>query len=112
MSEHKFCFWCDRHIPRIINEYIPCDKCKEIITKGIVIIEVQDIPSQINQPHLLHYGNYPTGTWFILNPGSIHKIFDEEAASAVISDRIAFLDRRMLEELGLRMKEKQVTTIQ
>jgi hypothetical protein len=106
------CFWCDKDIPKIVNDYTPCEKCARIITKGIVLIEVQDIPMQVDQPTLLIEKNYPTGFWYLLRPNNVHKIFNNENAERLLKDRIAFVDTGMMTALGLRLKEEQPANIQ
>lgn len=113
MSEtNTTCFWCSQDMPKPINNYTPCKGCIEKMEKGIVIIEVQDIRMQPFQPSLIIPSNYPTGTWFILRENTIYNLFDYEVANKVLVDKIVFLDRPMLENLGLRMKENQVSTVE
>lgn len=110
--KNKKCFWCDRDTPKIVNDYTPCSSCANLITKGCVIIEVQDIPMQIDQPTLVIEKNYPTGTWFVLKDASVHKLFNPESAAKMLENKIAFLDCNMIKGLGLRMEKEHKESIQ
>lgn len=111
MSNEK-CFWCDKDIPKIINDYTPCSRCSKIIEKGIILIEVQDIPMQQDQPTLLIEKNYPTGFWYLLRPTSVHKLFDKQNSEKLLKDKIAFLDVGMMSNLGLKKREETPIIIQ
>lgn len=79
------CFWCgeekneivlmgkidkkDSEAPRkIITDYEPCDKCKELFSKGIHVIGVTEQPVMKGMVPMIDDGKaklYPTGSFFV-----------------------------------------------
>lgn len=111
-KKEEKCFWCDTNNPKVIQDYMPCERCIIIITSGIVLIEVQDIPMQLDQPTLVIPNNYPTGSWFIIKPVAASRLFNKKNLEKILRDRIAFLDRGMLENLGFKPSEEIIHPIQ
>lgn len=92
------CFWCGEHKNEIalcghignyrkgedfeapkncILDYEPCDKCKEIWDKGVVLIEVDTKPQAEGQlPIQDPY--YPTGRYAVMEKSSAEKTFKPE----------------------------------
>jgi len=73
------CFWCgqdngeiallgklpgDVEAPRrMMLNYNPCNSCKELMSKGITMMEASDTPGNDVQPDFQGY--YPTGRWLL-----------------------------------------------
>ena len=66
----------DAEAPKnIIMDYEPCDKCKEKFKKGVLIIEVSQLPNVENQPPI-QKDAYPTGRYALLKPESLNEPFN------------------------------------
>lgn len=69
--------------------YEPCDKCKEFMKQGIILISVRDGESN-NNP-------YRTGGWVVIKEDAAKRILSKE----IIDKRIAFVEDKMWDMVGL-----------
>lgn len=54
-----------------ILDYEPCDKCKEMMSQGVTLIEVEMTPYSENQPPIS--GNaYPSGRFVVVKPEALN----------------------------------------
>lgn len=51
----------------MVLDYEPCDKCKELFAKGVLIVEASRTPMNENQPPITP-GAYPTGRYVVVSP--------------------------------------------
>jgi hypothetical protein len=72
----------------------PCDKCKEYMTMGILIISVRDGESGDNP--------YRTGGWWVVKEDFIKRIMKEgELRDNILKMRVLFLEDSVADKLGL-----------
>lgn len=107
------CFYCgepkeillDRRLrnslPReACYNYEPCQKCKDWMKQGIILISVSDkLSVDKTNP-------YRTGGWAVLREEAIKSVFPPERAQEVLERRVAFITDEAWELLGLPRKEK------
>ena len=111
------CFWCggdsgeiallgrlkgDVQAPlKMVLSYTPCDKCKTNMELGITLIEVQEDPPKPGVPEI-QKGLYPTGSWWVVKPDMITRIFSPESLVAeVLELKKGFIDRGAATRIGL-----------
>lgn len=109
------CFWCGKdknEIPlidemdkenflapiRVIMDYEPCDKCKELFSKGIHVIGVSEEPVIKGMFPISEQANgkklYPTGTMFVSSEQWIHKLLSEPEEQELL--KLVLEHRKML----------------
>ncbi len=91
------CFWCgeekneiallghlanhkgeDIEAPRrMVMDYEPCDKCKENMSKGFMLIETTQAQPQEGMPPIAD-DHYPTGRWCVISQEAAERIFSSE----------------------------------
>lgn len=77
----------------------PCDKCKEYMKQGIILIGVRDGESGENP--------YRTGEFLVIKQEAAERLFCGEAGKATLEKRIAFVEQRVLKATGLlKLMEK------
>lgn len=86
----------------IIN-YEPCDTCKEIMNKGITVMEVTTKPNAPNQPPI-QKNCYPTGRFLTLSKDSAKRSFP---TIDVEKDKIILTDYPVMEGMLQALKENQ-----
>ena len=100
------CFWCgndknevalmgkinreDSEAPRkLIMDYEPCDKCRELFSKGIHVIGVTDKPVIENMFPIIDDGKetlYPTGSMFVATEDWITRFLTANKQESMIED--------------------------
>lgn len=71
----------------------PCNKCKEYMKQGVILISVRDGESG-NNP-------YRTGGWVVVKDEAIKRIIDAPMNKEILKKRIAFLEDSTWKALGL-----------
>ena len=71
----------------------PCDKCKEFMEQGIILISVKNGQSG-DTP-------YRTGGFVVVSEEGARRIFTDDVIKDVISKRICFIDDTAWDSLGL-----------
>jgi hypothetical protein len=67
---------------KIIENYEPCDKCLEIFSQGVLIVETTDTPPFPNAPPIGKgegIDRYPTGRHAVVRPEAIYELIDDKA---------------------------------
>jgi hypothetical protein len=110
----QICFFCkesmglallgklpdDTKAPReIILSYDPCDSCKEIFSKGVLLIEVNDKPYVEGQSPIQN-GAYPNGSHWVISTDCAKKLFEKEN----IESTVALISPETAKRLGLHDK--------
>ena len=94
----------DERAPRgMCFDQEPCDKCKDWMEKGVLLISVKNgEPDDPNNP-------YRTGGWTVVTENAIRKIIQpEEFAEAILKKRVAFVPDDAWDMMGLpREKTKR-----
>ena len=103
------CFWCgesigvvlfgklkgDAEAPReVVTGYDPCDKCKEIISKGCWCVEVDSSPTVRGRRPIQKQGDqelYPTGRFHVLKHEAAARIFGSNGITE--ETEIIFIDK-------------------
>ena len=109
------CFWCGKDknevalfgkmnkedsqaSRRVIMDYEPCDKCKELFSKGIHVIGVSEEPVIKGMFPISEQANgkklYPTGTMFVSSEQWIHKLLSEPEEQELL--KLVLEHRKML----------------
>lgn len=115
MSEKSYvgmtqCFWCgdtkneillDRRLkdslPRkAVYDKEPCDKCRDWMTKGVILISV-DAEKSKHDPQ----NPYRTGGMAVITDEAVTKIFDTKMANQLKEQRVGFLEDEAWRMLGL-----------
>lgn len=108
------CFWCgkekneiallgklkgDIEAPKsMILNYEPCEKCEEMRSKGITIVEASETPVY-GQYQEKYYGYYPTGRHFVIKDEAAKKIFTSPMIEQLIEKRMGFVDKETMDIL-------------
>ena len=113
------CFWCgeeknelvllgrmnreDSEAPRkILRDYEPCDKCKELFSHGVHIIGVSETPAIEGLPPITvqnHTEYYPTGVFTLVSDDYIVRVLDSEPAQQVLKARKMLMHSDELQKL-------------
>ena len=101
----EVCFWCDKNIPKVINNYELCSNCNLLIKSGVFLIEVQKTQSQPGQPSFVTNPNFPTGKSRIATNEFLIQYFDVEFIKKANAKGFVFFTRNVFEKLGLRERE-------
>lgn len=100
------CFWCggdkneialmgkidkeDSEAPRrLITNYEPCDKCKELFSKGVHVIGVTEQPMAQGMFPIVNDGKntfYPTGSMFVAPEEWIREFLTANEQTSMIDD--------------------------
>lgn len=74
----------------------PCDKCKEYMKQGIILIGIRDGETDTNNP-------YRTGEFIVIKKEVIPKIMNSpELIKAILKSRICFVEQSVLERTGIK----------
>lgn len=108
------CFICggdkdillDRHLKErfphhpICIDKEPCEKCKEYMRIGIIIISVRDGESGENP--------YRTGGFWVVKEETIHKLItdNDELVNSILKSRVMYMDDSTVKAVGLPMENK------
>lgn len=72
----------------------PCDKCKEYMRQGIILISVKDGESGDNP--------YRTGIWVVVREEAVKHMFEgQEILNSVLQRRMSFIEDTVCERLGI-----------
>ena len=110
------CFYCNepKHIllDRRLKETIPrnavydkepCDKCRKYMEQGIILISVKDGETDKDNP-------YRTGGWWVVKKKFIMRIVkDGTFLDEILKKRVAFLEDKTCELIGLKKNETKIT---
>ena len=113
----SICFWCGetkellllgyndgKEAPReVLLDYEPCDKCKEQMDLGIMLIQVTTTPQTKGQTPMGENGPYPTGAWSVVKEEAMRKMLQNspELLLQVLEQRKAFVPKEVWEAIGL-----------
>lgn len=75
----------------------PCDKCQELLEKGVMFIKVRDGAEGPNLERL--------GLILVIRDNALHKVVKEPALSRILKQRVAFVDETTWNYLGLNELE-------
>lgn len=70
----------------------PCDKCKEWMAQGIILISVRDGETDMKNP-------YRTGGWTVIKEEAFRRMF--KGCDEVLKKRVAFLPDEVWNAVGL-----------
>lgn len=84
----------DIEAPRkMVLDYEPCDECLKWWDSGVAVLEVQQTPTQPNQPEI-QKGLYPTGRFVVMTVEGADRVFPQHApwskGQKVLVDREVF----------------------
>ena len=123
------CFWCGR--PKdasiieeteetlknsVINNYQPCEKCKESFNGGIHVIGVTKEPIVKNMFPIVKDGEnvlYPTGSMFVANEEFIKEMIsgdsedEKELLTNVLKERVLLIPNDQCEQIVNDAREAQ-----
>lgn len=116
------CFWCggdtneiallgklpgDVEAPRsCVLSYEPCAKCIENRATGITLLEAVEQPPDAGMPEI-QKGVYPTGSWWVVTPQMIERIFSPpKLVAEILEKKMAFISRDSATMIGLHKKDK------
>lgn len=130
------CFWCgkdkseiallgkmdkeDSPAPRrVIVDYEPCDKCKELFSKGIHVVGVSEEPVIKGMFPISEQPDgkklYPTGTMFVSSEDWIHRLLSEpeekELLDAVLKQRKMLMPEEICAAYVEQAKQLEVEDI-
>ena len=71
----------------------PCDKCKEYMEQGIIVISVSDNSTGDNP--------YRTGGWWVVKEEALAKIFNIDTMANIHKRRVMFIEDSVCETIGL-----------
>ena len=80
---------------KMILDYEPCDKCKEIFAQGVLLVEVTRFPNAQGQPEI-QKDAYPTGRHCVVKPEALNGNFKAGDKALVLKEdyeRMFGLDR-------------------
>lgn len=83
---------------RAIYDYEPCEKCKEKMKKGIVMIGVTEIQPEDERPEIQE-GLYPTGRWCLVTRNYIKRVFKDCVARDVCKAGKCFVSEQVLTKI-------------
>lgn len=85
----------DQEAPRsVVTNHEPCDKCKEWMSNGIVMISIRTGEEPSDNP-------YRTGGWCVLKDEAFVKVFSGDVAEATLKRRMCFIDDQTWDAVGL-----------
>jgi len=90
-----------RDISELNNRAIskePCDKCKEYMTQGIIIISVRDNEPDRDNP-------YRTGGWWVIKEDAMKRILPNIDFA---KNRVMFLEDSACAKIGLRKQNETI----
>jgi len=108
------CFYCgepkgillDRRLKHTLPDKAvynkePCDKCKEWLTKGIMLIEVEDGTDKENP--------YRTGNLWVLKEEAVSRMpfKSNKLKTEVLKKRVMFIEESICKSWGLKNEEEQ-----
>ena len=79
-------------------DHEPCEKCKEWMKQGIILISVRKGSDQKNP--------YRTGGWIVINEDAFKRIFKD--SDEALRKRIAFVEDEVWDAVGLPREGKEV----
>jgi hypothetical protein len=87
---------------RVVVTKEPCPKCKEWMTKGVIMISVKDDGSTPAHKSAVGTGEPDrTGGWCVLKDEAIERMLPTEHAQACLKSRVCFIDDSAWDHLGL-----------
>lgn len=94
---------------KMITNYVPCDKCQEIMNHGILLVEADAIPTSPNQLEI-KTGAYPTGEWWVLKEGVLDNIIkNKDLMDTINKKRMTLISHEGAIEMGLFDEQNQPT---
>lgn len=79
-------------------DYEPCDKCKELMKQGIMLVSVRDGETG-NNP-------YRTGKMVVLKEEAVKEFSSPEMYEQIMKTRFAFIEDSVWTKIGLPEKEE------
>lgn len=79
---------------KAVWDQVPCDKCAELMKKGVILIVVRDGESG-NNPHR-------TGQQFVLTDDAIRRlVISSKLADEILRKRMTYIEEKVARTLGL-----------
>jgi hypothetical protein len=76
----------------------PCDKCKEYMAQGIIVISVRDNEPDRDNP-------YRTGGWWVVKEDALKRMFHNIDFA---NNRVMFIEDSACSKIGLRKQNKTI----
>ena len=109
----SLCFFCnepkeifldrrlEKSLPReAVYNHEPCDKCKEYMRQGIIVISVRDGENRDNP--------YRTGGWWVIKEDALTNCIDDKKLQEdILLKRVVFIEDSVCQRIGLQ-KIKEV----
>lgn len=70
-----------------VIDYEPCDKCKEQMDKGVIILEVTTDSFEDNRPPIQD-NLYPTGNWAVITEEAAKKMFNTDKKALLVDKEL------------------------
>lgn len=85
----------DKEAPRSgVFDMQPCDKCKEWMSKGIILMSVRAGEQPSSNP-------YRTGGWCVVTEEAFRRMFSGPEAESALKARWCFMDDQAWDQVGL-----------
>jgi hypothetical protein len=81
----------------VVFDYEPCDKCKDYMKQGIILISVDEEKSKND-----HQNPYRTGGWVVVSDDYIKRVVDPPLRDTLLKKRVGFVPDEAWEMLGLK----------
>lgn len=88
----------DAEAPKnVCLDYEPCDACKALFARNILLMGVTTTPNGDQPP--IQDNLYPTGSYVVITREAAGRVFQDEAAKAILEKGKAFLEEPALQDL-------------
>lgn len=88
----------DAEAPKnVCLDYEPCDACKAMFEGNILLMGVMTTPNGDQPP--IQDNLYPTGSYVVITREAAGRVFQDEAAKAILEKGKAFLEEPALQDL-------------
>lgn len=120
------CFFCGKEKPElvlfgklkhdaeaphhVVMDYVPCDKCRDTMEKGITFIAVKNQP-QYEHQIAIQKDYYPTGQYGIFSEPFIRTVIEESALPSILANKMAYTTPEGLQKL-IDLADKSPSTEQ
>lgn len=85
-----------KHLHGMVVDMEPCDKCKEYMQQGVIVVSVRDGESQEGDPP----NPYRTGGWWVMTVESVKRIFNIDFTNEL--RRFMFIEDGVAQKVGLK----------
>ncbi len=88
--------------PKHVWNMEPCDECREWMSKGVILISIDDLLTvDDNTP-------WRSGGWMVVKEDDVRRFFDKAGARQGINDRFLFVTDEAWNAIGLPLIRKQI----